>query len=132
MAEAQMRHLRALMSNVAHDLKAPVACIVAGQYIRSILINPLPTIHFPCDGKPVLFPSPTCSSSFTACCIVACIIVTQTLLIVLFLVPVLIMTYLKGCTIQWAAFAYAICITGVSVAVWLVQAPYTTNLVHNK
>ena len=29
MAEAQMRHLRALMSNVAHDLKAPVACIVA-------------------------------------------------------------------------------------------------------
>ena len=80
MAEAQMRHLRALMSNVAHDLKAPVACIVAGQYFRSILINPLPTIHFPCDGKPVLFPSPTCSSSFTACCIVACIIVTQTLL----------------------------------------------------
>ena len=75
-----MRHLRALMSNVAHDLKAPVACIVAGQYFRSILINPLPTIHFPCDGKPVLFPSPTCSSSFTACCIVACIIVTQTLL----------------------------------------------------
>ena len=38
------------------------------------------------------------------------------------------MTYLKGCTIQWAAFAYAICITGVSVAVWLVQAPYTTTL----
>ena len=30
-----MRHLRALMSNVAHDLKAPVACIVAGRHTLS-------------------------------------------------------------------------------------------------
>ena len=50
MAEAQMRQLRALMSNVAHDLKAPVACIVAGQYTN--YLSPNPHNHNPPQPRP--------------------------------------------------------------------------------